>query len=203
MSRTIGVVLNALYNVLAGLVTLEVNSSDSPPGSTTSVPHRDASGVIATTLSMTDFCVGELGIGLAFPEMVVDRAYQVAHTGSPGLVSLHLEGSRGLARRRRGCGGCDGGIPGHGAGLQRLFLARDIAASDGGKQAAVGVAEGPYPGLQHCDGVCAKTAMISGVLRISGGGRDVQRRCSLVFQVAAGMLRCFNAGEVRFPAQTI
>lgn len=28
--------------------------------------------------------------------------------------------------------------------------------------------------------VCAKTAMISGVLRMGGGGRCMQRRCSLV-----------------------
>lgn len=104
---------------------------------------------------MTDFGVSEFGVGLSFPEMVVDRALQVAHTGSPGLVGLHLEVSRGLARRRRGCGGCDGGILGHSAGLQRLFLARDIAAGYRGEQAAVGVADGPYPGLQHCDGcVC-------------------------------------------------
>lgn len=79
---------------------------------------------------MADFCVGEFGVGLSFPEMVVDRALQVAHTGSPGLVGLHLEVTGSPARRRRGCGGCDGGILGHGAGLQRLFLARDIAASD-------------------------------------------------------------------------
>jgi len=202
VSRAIGIVLNTLYDVLAGLVALEVHSSDSPPDSTTSVSHRDASSVVTPTLSMADFRVCELSIGLAFPEMVVDRALQVAHTGSPGFVVLHLEGSRGLARRRRGCGGCDGGIPGHGAGLQRLFLSRDIAASDGGEQAAVGVADRPYPRLQHCDGVCAKTAMISEVLRMGGGGKDVQRWCSLVFQVAAGMLRCFNAGEVQFPART-
>ena len=41
--------------------------------------------------------------------------------------------------------------------------------------------------------VCAKTAMISGVLRMGGGGRYMQRRCSFT-------RRCFNAsmqGEVQ------
>jgi hypothetical protein len=137
MSRAIGIVLNALYDVLAGLITLEVHSPDSPPRSTTSVPHRDASGVITTTLSMTDLCEREFGVGLSFPQMVVDRALQVAHTGSPGLVRLHLEGSCGLARRRRRRGGCDSGILSYSGGLQRLLLARDVAAGDGGEQAAV------------------------------------------------------------------
>jgi len=139
---------------------------------------------------MADLCESEFGIWLAFPEMVVDRALQVAHTGSPGLVGLHLEVSSGLARRRRGCGGCDGGILGYGAGLQRLFLARDIAASDRGEQAAVGVADGPYPRLQHCDGVCAKTAMISGVL-LMGGGRVYAT--AVLTRLAAGC-SMFNAG---------
>lgn len=129
VSRAIGIVLNALYNVLAGLITLEVHRPDSPPGSTTSVSHNHTSSIVTTTLSMTDFRVGEFGVGLSFPEVVVDRALQVAHTGSPGLVGLHLEVTGSPARRRRGCGGCDGGILGHSAGLQRLFLARGIAAS--------------------------------------------------------------------------
>lgn len=129
VSRAIRIVLNALYNVLAGLITLEIHSPDSPPGSTTSVPHHNTSSVVTTTLAVTNFCVSEFGVGLSLPEMVVDRALQVAHTGSPGLVGLHLEVTGGPTRRRRGCGGCDGGILGHGAGLQRLFLARGIAAS--------------------------------------------------------------------------
>jgi hypothetical protein len=144
--------------VLAWLITLEVHRPDSPPRTTTSVPHCDASSVVTTTLSMADLCESKFGVGLAFPEMVVDRALQVAHTGCPGLVSLHLEGSGSFARGWRRGGGCDGGILGYCAGLQRLFLSGGIAAGYRGEEAAVGVADGPYPRLQHCCGVCARTA---------------------------------------------
>lgn len=43
--------------------------------------------------------------------------------------------------------------------------------------------------------VCAKTAMISGVLRMGGGGRCMQRRCSLVSSPIASMFQLMQ--EVR------
>ena len=127
MGRAIGIVLDALHNVLSRLVTLEVHRPDSAPHTATSVSHRDASSVVATTLSVSDFGESEFGIWLSLPEMVVDGALQVTYTGCPGLVSLHLEGTRDFARRRRGCGsGC--GIFGGDGGLQRLFLSRGVSA---------------------------------------------------------------------------
>ena len=94
--------------------------------------------------------------------MVVDGALQVTYTGCPGLVRLHLEGTRDLARRRRCCGsGC--GIFGGDGGLQRLFLSRGVSAGHGREEAAVGVADGPYPGLQHGCGVCEDQGDLRGI----------------------------------------
>jgi hypothetical protein len=64
------------------------------------VSHRDASSVVATTLSVADFGESEFGVWLSLPEVVVDGALQVTYTGCPGLVRLHLEGTRDFARGR-------------------------------------------------------------------------------------------------------
>jgi hypothetical protein len=127
--------------------------------------------------------------------MVVDRALQVAHTGSPGLVGLHLEVSRGPARRRRGSGGCDGGILGHGAGLQRLFLARGIAASYSREQAAVGVANRPYPGLKHCGGcVCEDRDDLRGFA--NGRWREMCATVVLTRRRYASMFQCRRPAQI-------
>lgn len=173
MSRAIGVVLDALNHVFARLVALEVDRPDSSPGATTPVPHDNTARVVAATLAMANLCECELGIRLAFPEMVVDRALQMAHTGSSGRVSLKLEGSS-PARGSSGGRGCDGGVLRRGAGLERLFLAGDMSAGHGGEEAAVGVADGSYPGLQHGHGVCEDLA----ISRVGDGGRMRIRRDS-------------------------
>lgn len=151
MGGAVGVVFDAFHHVLTRLAALEVHRSNSPPRTTTSMPHDDTSSVVATTLAMTDFCEREFGVRLALPQMVVDNALQVADTGRPGLIRLQVQHSRSSAGGRwRVCGdGCGGGIFGCAGGLQRLRLSGDVSAGRGGEEAAVGGADGSYPGLQH------------------------------------------------------
>jgi hypothetical protein len=181
MGRAIGIVLDALHNVLSRLITLEVHRPDSAPHTATSVSHRDTSSVVATTLSVADFGESEFGVWLSLPEMVVDGALQVTYTGCPGFVRLHLERTGDFARRRRGCGsGC--GIFGGDGGLQRLFLSRGVSAGHRREETAVGIADGSYPGLQHGCGVCEDQSDLWESGRLDGHDGDA--------------LQChFNAGR--------
>lgn len=102
VGAAVGVVLDAVDGVLAGLHALEVDGTDASSVTAAVVSHGDATGAVTSSLSMTDFGECELGQRLSFPEMVVDGAAQVSHTGCPWLVCLELETTASSARSSGG-----------------------------------------------------------------------------------------------------
>lgn len=119
MGASVGVVFNPLDDVLARSVALEVDGSDPPPVTTSSVSDGDLTAVVTASLAMTNLCKGELGDWLAFPEVVVDWPAQPSGTGCPWFVGLELELGifPGRARgRAESDGACSGGGRGGGGG---------------------------------------------------------------------------------------
>jgi hypothetical protein len=129
MGAAVGVVLDALDSVLSGFHAFEVDCTDTSSVTTTVVSHCDTTCAVTTTLSVADLGECELGQRLSLPQMVVDGAAQVSHTGCARLVCSEFEtttssawgsGGRvegnGIGARRRltGCCGYFGALGGRG-----------------------------------------------------------------------------------------
>ena len=71
MRAAIRIVLDALDNVFARCFALVVDRSDSPSVSSSAVSHDNAAAVVASAFPMTDFGEGQLGVGFAFPKVVI------------------------------------------------------------------------------------------------------------------------------------
>jgi len=93
VGAAVGVVFDALYDVLAGYRADVVDSSDPAAYTAAAMAHYHATAIVAAAFAVPDFGEGEFGVGLAFPEMVVDGAAEMAETGGSGGVCFELEGA--------------------------------------------------------------------------------------------------------------
>lgn len=99
----------------AGHPSLKVHSSYAASVSASSVPYGDMSRVVATAFAVSDFGEGERVVRAAFPEVVVNGAFEVSKAGSAWFVGSKDDVSfAAMGRRRLGCGFCgfDGGCDG-------------------------------------------------------------------------------------------
>jgi len=83
-----GVPLDAIDPVWARLDAVEVDGSDPPLVASSVMPHGDASGMVASALSVTLLGERERLEGAAFPQVLVDRAHQMSDSGSAWFVTF-------------------------------------------------------------------------------------------------------------------
>jgi len=147
VGAAVGVVLDALDNVLAGLEALVVDDADAALVATAPMADGDAASVVAATQMLALALDGEPTVGPALPEMVVDGALEMAQAGGARLVGAQ----RNELVLARALNASVGGLSSTGDGCQRRCLGLCIgAASSEQRTAQARGLETAYPRLQHC-----------------------------------------------------
>lgn len=86
MRGTTRVVLDPLDGVRSRRPPVKVHGPDAPLVSATTVSHGDPTRVVSSSSCLSLLGVGEFHVRPALPQVVVDGALQMSHTGGPGLV---------------------------------------------------------------------------------------------------------------------
>jgi len=181
MGAAVGVVLDAVHDMLAWEVALVVDYPDTPLVTATSVSHSDLAGVVSAAQMLSLACNGKLEMRSPLPEVVVDRPLQMAQTRSAWLVCAQGDEliSSGSFILQQAAIDIDSGLQG---GRGCMFNGGGISAcrskQDPRNSCRV---EAAYPGLQH------------GVLSsgLDGDGMKRRRQWSAMGLVGDG--QCYDA----------
>lgn len=167
--RAARVVLDPLDDVRARGPPVEVHRPDAPLVSTTAVSDGDPTRVVPSTSCLALLGEGEFHVRPALPQVVVDGALQMSHTGGPGLVGPEDDGlllilSQGELLRPEGGRGRGGSATGSFTGVASGCEGR------GAKERAEAGGQRPYPWLEHHE-MTASTA--GGEIEAQGGAVEV------------------------------
>lgn len=135
--------------MLPRLCAYIVDRSNSPPMSSTTMPHRHTTRVVSSTFAMTQLRKGQFSHRFAFPEMIIDRPPEMPQTRSARLVCLELEATL-VAHRHRGRWRREGGDILRATGsLDRLLDGGGICPPHGRQERVASQTRRSYPWLQH------------------------------------------------------
>ena len=134
--------------MLARIRTLEIDSSDSSPVSTTAMPNSHLPTIVSSSFALASLGEGERSIRATFVEMVVNGSSKMPQSRCSRLVGFHLEDFALAARSLTWGEGGDWWC--HRCGrFRRSRGSRSIAAVEGGKEVSTLNAKGSYSRLEH------------------------------------------------------
>jgi hypothetical protein len=150
MCAPIGVIFDPFDEMLSRCKSLVVDYPYPPLVAATTVPHCDSARVVSSTEMLAFLGEGELEMGPAFPEMVVDGSLEMSQTGCAWLVGLQWDEHLSAGASFGGCSSATGDDTGL-KGRRRSVVDDGGIGADGRQHAAgqAGLAKGAYPRLQH------------------------------------------------------